>query len=269
MLQSHLIYYKDIKDLPMKQDIASHISLFTFLLLLPLLGGCAATSLDVSLDKDNGIIMESPAPVSIGVEEFVDRRPQAMGNDGKTRLGLIPGVFWLQVDSDLPEIYTAFSSFKSKPLNGNTSRSVTFALTASQVADKVVYLPDEPRTHIDYRIEGNLRQTLIKETGYYYGSAMYVWLPRILGAPYVSYDIAMEADMLLRNVKTEEIIWQGVITGQRFDHFLSIYQIANGRYGKHLIAYHFADIIARGLTELIPQIHEALTSPASPKYETK
>ncbi|MDH3348173.1 MAG: hypothetical protein OEM02_08780 [Desulfobulbaceae bacterium] len=253
----------------MKQDTTSHIRLLIFLLLLPLLVGCAATSLDVSLDRDNGVIMAAPTPVSIGVEEFVDRRPQAMGNDGKTRLGLIPGVFWLQVDSDLPEIYTAFSSFKSKPLNENTARSVVNALKSSKVTNKVIYLPDEPRTHIDYRIEGNLRQTLIKETGYYYGSAMYVWLPRILGAPYVSYEIAMDADMLLRDVKTEKIIWQGTITGQRFDHFLNIYQIANGRDGKHLIAYHFADIIAHGLLELIPQIHEALTSPTSPKYETK
>lgn len=242
----------------MKQYIKHQTAFFFLLCLLPLLGGCAATSLDVSLENGAGVDIAIPAHATIGVDEFVDRRPQAMGNDGKTRLGLIPGILWLQIDSDLPEIYTAFSSFKSKPLNENTARAVVRGLQDAGITENVIYLPDSPRAAMDYRLEGSLQQSLIKETGYYYGSAMYVWLPRILGAPYVSYDMAMEVDLLLREVKTEKILWQGVIRGERADKYLNIYQIANGREGKHLIAYHFADILTKGLDALIPELHATL-----------
>ena len=242
----------------MKEPINTKTAALLLLWLLPQLVGCAATSLDVSLENGTGIEIGTPAPVTLGVDEFVDRRPQAMGNDGKTRLGLIPGILWLQIDSDLPEIYTAFSSFNSKPLNENTARSVVRGLQDAGVAEQIIYLPDSPRASMDYRIEGSLRQSLIRETGYYYGSAMYVWLPRILGAPYVSYDMAMEVDLLLREVKTEKILWQGVIRGERADKYLNIYQIANGRDGKHLIAYHFANILTKGLDTLIPDLYNAL-----------
>jgi len=223
-----------------------------------LLSGCAATTLDVSLQGDLSAGTYEPVPATIGVDVFVDQRPQCMGNDGKTWLGLIPGMCWLEIDTDLPEIYTAYSHFKSRPLQVSFSRAITASLVKSRFARKVVYLPTDPYEDIDYRIEGTLLKSNIKETGYYYGSAIYVWILRVLGLPYVSYELSLEAELKVRDMASNKIIWQGKVEGERSDNYLNVYQIASGKDGKHLIAYHFADILTNALNRLIPEMHKTI-----------
>lgn len=216
-----------------------------FLLWLSL-SGCAAPRLDLSLNRSGELSKQEcvdRSSVTIGVDNFVDLRPQRLSSDEQKWLGMIPGTLWLELSSDLPELYLAFSPFNSRPFPANVALAVTHALARECQGQEVVYLPEDPYRKIDFRFEGVLKRSLVKETGYYYGSTIYVWVARLLGLPYVSYEIVFEVDLRLRSMSTNRIIWQGRIDGNRIDKYHSIYSLVKGVNGKHPIAYNFTEIL--------------------------
>ena len=228
-----------------------------------LLTACSASQLDLSV--------RSPVPASaledadrvppdivFGVDNFVDLRPQTRGSDNKKWMGFIPGVLWIEIDSDIPEIYTAFSPFDSRPFNSNVAEAIADALGQSGLCHSVVFLPEDPYRHIDYRLEGVLRRSLVQETGYYYGSGMYAWLTRIFGLPYVSYKIELKVDLRLRSMTTDKILWKGLIAGRREDKYHSVYDLAGGANGKHLIAYNFSRIISEQIPGILSGLRRTL-----------
>ena len=226
-----------------------------------ILGGCAASQLDLSL---NGIPLPQAAqqrqvlPVVVGVDAFVDLRPQLHGDDNKKWLGFIPGILWIDIDSDIPELYTSCAAYNSRPFNQTVAESVTDALARSGLVQKVAYMPADPYRAVDYRLEGVLRRSLVKETSYYYGSCMYVWIFRSLGFPYVSYDMQLELDLRLRCTKNNKIVWEGRIDGSAEDRYQTVYSLATGRDGKHIIAYNFSKILSEKLPGIFAAMYDGL-----------
>ena len=232
------------------------IILFSFVL-----SGCAASRLDFSLKAPSFKYAEAgkePVPVVLGVDNFVDLRPQTRGSDNKKWIGFIPGVLWIEIDTDIPEIYTPFSPYNARPMGFNVAEALADGFSRASVFKKVIFLPEDPYSSADFRLEGILRRSLVRETGYYYGSGMYAWLTRILGLPYVSYEIELDADLRVRRLSDNKIVWTGKIKGSRTDKFHSVYDLSKGRSGKHLIAYNFASIIEDRLPFLVKEIREAV-----------
>ncbi len=228
-------------------------------LLLLLANGCSAPILDLSLRP----VLLPPgnvAPVAavIGVDRFIDLRPQTRGDDNQKWLGAVPGVLWLNIATDQPELYTPYSFFNSRPLELSSAEAVTYALAEGRVADTVLFLPADPYHPVDYRLEGVLHRTLVRERCYYYGSFMYSWLTRIVGLPYVSYEIEFDLELRLRALKSGRVIWDERITGAREDKYNNVYSLTKGRDGKHLIAYNFAAILAERLPEIESGIIQAI-----------
>ncbi len=222
--------------------------------------GCAAPDLDFSLKQPyihSGGVQDT-VPVIIGVDGFVDLRPQTRGSENKKWLGVIPGVLWIEISSDMPEFFMAFESYSSRSLGLTLAEAVTDTLKDAGVSRDLVFLPENPYREVDYRLEGVLRRSLVKETGYYYGLAIYFWAFRVLGLPYVSYEMTLSADLRLRSISTGKVIWQGQIEGSREDKFRSVYELARGEGGKHILAYNFSKILADSMASLIPEIREAL-----------
>jgi len=219
--------------------------------------GCAASQLDFSLASNDPVQLGATdtRPVVIGVDNFVDLRPQKRGSDNKKWMAFIPGVLWLDIDSDVPEIYTAFTPFNSRPLAMNVARSIAQDIRQSGLFESVLFLPEDPYQETGYRLEGVLRRTFVHERGYYYGSSIYAWLTRVFGLPYVSYTVVLEVDLRLRSMATGEVVWSGQIAGERKDKYHNVYGVAHGREGKHLIAYNFSKIIG----EALPRILQGLT----------
>lgn len=228
-------------------------------LLLVLLSGCSAPTLDLSL-RPLLLPQEAGAPVAavIGVDRFIDLRPQTRGDDNQKWLGAVPGVLWLNIATDQPELYTPYSFFNSRPLELSSAEAVAFALAENRVADSVLFLPADPYRPVDYRLEGVLHRTLVRERCYYYGSFMYSWLTRVVGLPYVSYEVEFDLELRLRAMKSGQIIWDDRITGRREDKYNNIYSLTRGRDGKHLIAYNFAAILAERLPEIESGISRAM-----------
>src|SRR3972149_6860897 len=122
-----------------------------YFLIAALVSACSASKLDLSLDfKNDKPLYASAFRKVLGVDEFIDIRPQAATSDAKKWSGFIPGTLWL---------YFLF--------------------------EKSVFLPNDRYASIDYRLEGILNRTTVRETGYYYGSSFYAWITRIVGLPYV------------------------------------------------------------------------------------
>jgi len=201
---------------------------------------------------------QRPLPVTIGVDDLVDMRPQRHGSDNKKWMGFIPGVLWLDIGSDVPEIYTAFSPFDSRPLSFNVARSLAADLHTTELFKKVVFLPEDPYTEVDYRMEGILRRSHVRVRGYYYGSSIYTWLTRVLGLPYVSYKVALKIDFRLRSMATKQVVWRGSIEGEREDKYYNVYSLARGREGKHIIAYNFTKIIAEAFPRVLQGVRGAI-----------
>lgn len=234
---------------------------FMGFLLLLVLSGCAAPRLDLSLNHSGGLSKQECADrllVPIGVDNFVDLRPQTLSSDEQKWLGMIPGTLWLELSSDLPELYLAFSPFNSRPFPVNLALAITHALARECQGQEVLYLPEDPYRKIDFRLEGILRRTQVKETGYYYGSTIYVWVARLLGFPYVSYEIALELDLRLRSMTTNQIVWQGRIAGERLDKYHSIYSLVRGIEGKHPLAYNFTEILHSELPGQLAAMRKSL-----------
>lgn len=229
------------------------------LLLAPLLAGCSAPLLDLSLRPVNLPPPDGP-PVAavIGVDRFVDLRPQTRGDDNQKWLGTVPGVLWLNIATDQPELYSPYSFFNSRPLELSTAEALAFALQEGRVADTVLFMPADPYRQVDYRLEGLLHRTLVRERCYYYGSFMYAWLTRIFGLPYVTYEIEFDLELRLREMKSGRLIWQDRVAGRREDRYNNVYRLAKGRDGKHLIAYNFAAILADRLPALESGLNRAI-----------
>jgi hypothetical protein len=242
-------------------DWQAFSGIFTLSLCAVSLGGCAPSNLDFSLETGANITastVASPADAVIGVDTFIDMRPQRRGSENKQWLGFIPGVLYLEIDSDLPEIYTAYSTFNSRPFTFSVSEAVTKAIADAGLCRNVVFLPEDPYARVDYRLEGVLRRSLVRETAYYYGSSVYAWVTRILGLPYVSYDIVLDVDLRLRSMETKEVVWVGKISGTREDKYHSVYGLAMGREGKDLLAYNFSRILSEQMPGVLSGLHRTL-----------
>lgn len=224
-------------------------------------GGCAASQLDLSLKHiplQQAAQQHEALPVVVGIDSFVDLRPQLHGDDNKKWLGFIPGILWIDIDSDIPELYTSCAPYNSRPFNQTVAEGITDALERSGLVQTVAYMPADPYRFVDYRLEGVLRRSLVKETSYYYGSCMYVWVFRSFGLPYVSYDMTLEFDLGLRNMKSNQIVWQGRVDGSIEDRYKTVYSLAQGTQGKHVIAYNFSMILAEKLPSLFADMQRAL-----------
>jgi hypothetical protein len=140
----------------------------------------------------------------------------------------------------------------------NVARSIAQDIRKSGLFESVVFLPEDPYQETGYRLEGVLRRTFVHERGYYYGSSIYAWLTRVFGLPYVSYTIALEVDLRLRAMATQEVVWRGQIAGERQDNYYNVYAVAHGKEGKHLIAYNFSMIIAEALPRILQGLTQAI-----------
>lgn len=236
-----------------------HLPALCFLVVL--LSGCAAPQLDLSLNapltKQN-ILPGSPPPVVIGVEPFVDLRPQAHGSENQKWKGLFPGILWIEIGSDIPEIYTAFSSFSSKPMNYTVALAVAEILNGSRASKNVFFIPHNNHSEFEYRLEGVLHRSLVTETSYFYGSCMYSWLTRVIGLPYVSYEFELDVELRLRKLASNKIVWSTRLNGSGVDKYYNIYSLSKGKDGKHLIAWNFAHILTPEVVNIIPSLQKAL-----------
>jgi hypothetical protein len=227
------------------------ICIFTF--------SCASSRLDLSLDfyvepeektiSQNGVL---------GVDEFIDLRPQLTTSEAKKWMGFVPGVLWLEFVSDIPDTYTGFSAYNSAPFRMNVAHAIYKDIEKNMVFDKVIFLPKDKYAKIDYRFEGILNKTFLKETGYYYGSGFYAWITRIIGLPYVSYEFELDVTLRIRDVKSNNIVWSYDLKGTRIDKFYNIYQLNSGKDNKHIISYNFSKIIESEMPNILKSIREAL-----------
>ncbi len=253
-----------IKYIPRKRENHSYlfdnkVRWFFLLFCLSLLQACAAPKLDLSLDfAPPEEICQKPIQGVLGVDEFIDLRPQATTSDARKWLGFIPGVFWLEFLSEIPDTYTGFSTYNSSPFEHAFSYAIYNHLKQSKLFSDTVFLLEDKYQEIDYRLEGLLKRTLLKETGYYYGSGMYAWITRIFGLPYVSYEIDIDITLRLRKIETNEIIWTYELIGDRIDRYYNIYQLAGGKEGKHILSYNISKILEEKMPEVLKSMKEAL-----------
>ncbi len=228
-------------------------------LMICFLYGCTAPQLDLSFKSRLAVDgVQKASTVTIGVEPFIDFRPQAHGSENQKWLGMIPGILWLKIGSDIPEIYTAFSPFNAKPISESMAEAVADLLKQSKIAGSVIYLPHYPRKKVDYRLEGHLRKTMLTETSYFYGSSLYAWATRVFGLPYVSYDVILDVELQLRENDTGKLLWKGCLAGHRRDKFYNVYQLAKGKDGKHVIAYNFSELLAEEFRRILPELRHVV-----------
>jgi hypothetical protein len=244
-----------------KGDKGAVFSQPALLLLVAFMAGCAAPQLDLSLYAPAAVpnaSFEAPPSVVIGVEPFVDMRPQAYGSDNQKWKGLIPGILWVEIGTDIPEFYTAFSPFSSKPMNYTVALAVAEILNAAKASKEVFFIPHNNHSGFEYRLEGVLHRSLVKETSYFYGSFMYSWLTRVIGLPYVSYEFELDVELRLRKLATNEIIWQARLRGAQDDKYYNVYSLVKGKHGKHIIAWNFSEILTPEVLKQIPSLQDTL-----------
>jgi hypothetical protein len=233
-----------------------------FLLLVGIsffLTSCAASKLDLSLNiQPPQEISKKPVDRVLGIDEFIDLRPQATTNDAKKWLGFIPGVFWLEFISEIPDTYTGFSAYNSGPFRTSFAFAIYNHIEQLGLYKKTVFLPRDKYAVIDFRLEGILNRTHLKETGYYYGSGMYAWVTRIFGLPFVSYEILIDLTLRLRRMATNEVVWTYQVTGSRIDKFYNIYQLTGGKEGKHIISYGISKILEDQMPSVLQSMSIAL-----------
>lgn len=228
-------------------------------ILFVFIPACAISQLDLSLDfyagLDNSI---KPHEGVLGIDEFIDLRPQVSTSDAKKWLGFIPGVFWLNIISEIPDTYTGFSDFRSTPFKMAFAHAMYKSIEQNKVFTKTVFLPRDKYASIDYRLEGILNRTFLKETGYYYGSGVYAWITRIIGLPYVSYEFTMDVTLMLRRMDTHEVIWTYELKGTRRDKYYNIYQLAHGKEGKHILSYNISKILEEQMPVVLQSMRRTL-----------
>lgn len=231
------------------------------MVLLLLLSGCATPPLDLSLQPTDEMVIQSTGQSSagaVGVVAFIDERPVRHGSDNAKWKGLIPGMLWLEISSDIPETYTAFSHYESKPLDRATTKATVAILQRSGLFTEVIDLHKQPKATPQYLMTGVVYKTYVNETGYYYGSCIYAWLVRVLGLPYVSFTIDYHIGLKLIDAASGAQVWQADIEGRRQDKFYSVYSISQGRDGKHVIAWNIADIFAEEFNRQVVGLQQAL-----------
>ncbi len=243
------------------------ISLLSALLFFSVCMGCASTPLDLGLDfpvEKSSDAVGQTVPATIGVAEFIDLRPRAATSDAHKWLGFIPGVLWLHMESEMPDTYIGFTDYSPAPFPTAFSRAVYNALKGNEVFAQCVFLPENPYVTADYRLEGALNRTYLRETGYYYGSGLYAWITRIVGLPYVSFEVEIDVTLRLREMSSGEIIWKYDITGYREDKFYSVYALSRGIEGKNVLSYNISSILAQRMPDALASMREALNQePAS------
>lgn len=220
---------------------------------------CGAPKLDLSLDFHTkpatpGFRFKGVA----GVEEFTDLRPQVSTSDARKWLGFLPGVLWVEFVSEVPDRYTGFSDYRSGPFNASVSQAVFKGIKESGLFEKTLFLPADKYARIDYRIEGVLNRSFLKETGYYYGSSLYSWVTRVAGLPYVSYEVGIEAVIRLRRMDTEEVLWTYNLKGEHEGKYYNIYELTNGKEGKNVLSYNFSKILENEAPALLESLGNAL-----------
>lgn len=231
---------------------------FFLIIVSIILAGCTASKLDLSLNfkiPDSGTT--KPNLATVGIDDFLDFRPQAIASDAGKWIGFIPGVLWLDFETELPDTYTVFSDYKSEPFSRAIAKVVYSYIDKEGVFEKTLFIPWDKYSKIDYRIEGILNRSTLKETGYYYGSSLYSWLTRVIGLPYVSYEFSLNIDLRLRRIETGEIIWTYNLKGQKIDKYYNVYQLAKGREGKDIISYNFSEILKEQLPEALESLKKA------------
>ena len=215
-----------------------------YFLIAALVSACSASKLDLSLDfKNDKPLYASAFRKVLGVDEFIDLRPQAATSDAKKWSGFIPGTLWLDFISEIPDTYTGFSFYNSGPFKIGFAHAIYKDIEEARLFEKSVFLPNDRYASIDYLLEGILNRTTVRETGYYYGSSFYAWITRIVGLPYVSYEFSLDITLRLRRVDNNEIIWSHELKGGRVDKYYNIYQLTDGKEGKHIISYNFSEIL--------------------------
>ena len=227
--------------------------------LFSLIAGCAASKLDLSMNFEAPPAgFAKPHSGTLGIDEFIDLRPQVVTSNADKWIGFIPGVLWIEFVTEMPDIYTVFSDYKSEPFTRAVAKAVYRNMERNSIFENTLFLPLDRYTKTDYRIEGALKRTFLKETGYYYGSSLYAWFTRIIGMPYVSYEFSMDITLRMRRIETGEIIWTYNLQGSRTDKYYNVYQLARGREGKDIISYNFSEILKERMPEMLESMRRAL-----------
>ncbi|MBU3948001.1 MAG: hypothetical protein KJ826_07260 [Proteobacteria bacterium] len=231
------------------------------------LTSCAINKLDNSLDyktdyktacKTAGNAPLKPFAETLGVDEFIDLRPQGTTSDAKKWIGFIPGVLWIDFVSENPDTYTGFSTYNSFPFKASLARAIYKDISRNNLFGQVFYLPENRYVNTALRLEGILRQTTLKERCYYYGSGFYAWCTRIIGLPYISYEINLDITLRLRRLSDNEIIWTHELKGKREDRYYNIYQLMVGKDNKHILSYNFSKILEEKMPSAIESLEETL-----------
>lgn len=223
------------------------------------LTSCAVNKLDNSLDyRINRYAPSKPFEGTLGVDEFIDLRPQGTTSDAKKWIGFIPGVLWIDYVSETPDTYTGFSSYNSFPFKSSFARAIHRNISDNSLFEKTVFLPEDRYSKTEWRLEGILRQTTLKERCYYYGSGFYAWCTRIIGLPYVSYETDLHITLRLRRLSDDKIIWIHELKGSRSDRYYNIYQLMTGKEEKHILSYNFSRILEQKMPAAMESMKEAL-----------
>ncbi|MFO7666054.1 MAG: hypothetical protein R6V76_05510 [Desulfobacterales bacterium] len=224
-----------------------------------LLASCAVNKLDNSLDfRTDRYAPPKPFAGTIGVDEFIDLRPQGTTSDAKKWIGFIPGVLWIDFVSENPDTFTGFSSYNSFPFKSSFARAIYRNIGENNLFEKTVYLPEDRYAKTAWRLEGILRQTTLKERCYYYGSGFYAWCTRIIGLPYVSYEMDLHITLRLRRISDNEIIWIHELKGSGTDRYYNIYQLMAGKEEKHILSYNFSKILEEKMPPAMESLKAAL-----------
>jgi len=225
--------------------------------LLVLSTACSSPLLDFSLEFKPREKAEPQLAARIGVEPFFDRRPQTRASANRKWLGLIPGVLWVDIATDVPEVYTVFTPFASRPLPDNMARALAHALDASSGLE-VFFTPAAPGDRPDFILTGSVERIRLTERCYYYGSFMYAWLTRVFGLPYVSFALDMRYHVRLICASDRRVLWEKGFSRQLEDKYHTVYELGRGRDGKHLIASMISRVLAEDLKVMIPGIRAAI-----------
>ncbi len=227
-----------------------------FFFILFILAGCSSPMLDFSLSFNLPEKAVNPLPYSLAVGTFKDMRPQTRASANRKWLGLVPGVLWVDIATDIPEIYTVFTPFASRPLPDNMARAIAAGIAGTGVFNRVLLAADGGRA--DFFLTGTLRKSRLTERCYYYGSFMYAWLARVFALPYVSFVVEMDYDVRLVRVSDGVEVWRRNFTHRVDDRYHTVYELGRGRDGKHLIASIFSRIIARDMGAGLAEIRACL-----------